>query len=1016
MDLTLVKNTDGSYSPAAAAQPVTISGGGTGPMVSAERSGSRLSLGWPGKLPAPVVSGDTATYPELMPGVDLKVRAEVTGFSEVLVVKTREAAANPALAKLRFTLATQGLTMSSGPGGSTVAKDAAGDVVFASGTAWMWDSYKPGQVAARSALAAPSAPAVPTADIRRLSPMTTELSSGQLTVTPQQSVLTGAGTVFPLYIDPGYASPKSANWSMINKAYPTQSYWAYDRNQGAKVGYEDDEWWPNNTYRSMFLFSPSTYAGKHVLDATLSAKINHTWDCGSGAADLYVSGVVFGPGTDWTGYNGQFSSGNLLASGAEGNCGGHSTTWNSPALTNTVNASSGWANLVFGLRARDESNHHGWKTFDPASLTLSVKFNNVPNVPGNLRNAGIGCASWANRPYLNTATPELRARVSDPDGENLNTVFEWWVTGGSMIGSATVYATLSGYDAVLNVPAGALGDGDYSWRVRSSDGIDWGPYSGFCEMTIDRTRPWAEPTITSPDYPADVTSAHGGVGRPGLFTLGANGVSDVVGYEYGLADDPTTYVAASTLGGTATVSVTPLAYGITTLYVRSIDRAGHKSDVKKNYVFKTGAATGPVGHWELNGNGDPAAGSQALAPSGGAVWTAGRISGGPQSLGLNGGTAGAAAAVPVIDTSKSFSMSAWVRPDRPGTDYPTAVGVNSASANPVGMGLDASGHWTIWARPNESSGGTNPAVGSKAPLGVWAHLTGTYEASTRQLRLYVNGSLAATSNLGFAIGRATGPLTLGHYQWAGGWGGAWSGDIADVRVYDRVVYPDSDNDADVKELTKAIGVGQWSFNNGQGTSATDDGPFGRNATLAGGASWGTGHDQTGLRLNGTSAYAATSFSASADAVLDTKQSFSIEAWVKLADTNSTHVVVSQNNLGGSYNPFYVEYNKGLNRWLITSPSDGSSPQEWRYATGSSVPAVGAWTHIAAVFDASAGELRFYVNGTHQGTRANVTGWNAAGALEFGRARNGSYFAGDIDEVKVYAGVRSLQEIATAAAQ
>lgn len=66
-----------------------------------------------GVLPAPVLSADTATYAEVLPGVDLRVRVDRGGFSEVLVVKTRDAARSPAMARLRF--ATSGTQPANGP-------------------------------------------------------------------------------------------------------------------------------------------------------------------------------------------------------------------------------------------------------------------------------------------------------------------------------------------------------------------------------------------------------------------------------------------------------------------------------------------------------------------------------------------------------------------------------------------------------------------------------------------------------------------------------------------------------------------------------------------------------------------------------------------------------------------------------------------------------------------------------------------------------------------------------------
>lgn len=77
-------------------------------------------------------------------------------------------------------------------------------------------------------------------------------------------------------------------------------------------------------------------------------------------------------------------------------------------------------------------------------------------------------------------------------------------------------------------------------------------------------------------------------GTAASFTLSANGVSDVASYQYGLdTNPPTTAVNAGSIGGSATVTITPASDGVHTLYVRSVDRAGNLSPIK-TYTLKVG--------------------------------------------------------------------------------------------------------------------------------------------------------------------------------------------------------------------------------------------------------------------------------------------------------------------------------------------------------------------------------------------------------------------------------------------
>ncbi|WP_426504390.1 hypothetical protein ACPPVO_43455 [Dactylosporangium sp. McL0621] len=110
-DAKLRANADGTVAPVASVSGLTLSGGGTGPLaVLDDGAGHKLAVSMPMRLPRPRLDGDTATYPGVLPGVDLQVTATVQGgLSEVLVVHDAAAAANPALARLRLATAAQGL-------------------------------------------------------------------------------------------------------------------------------------------------------------------------------------------------------------------------------------------------------------------------------------------------------------------------------------------------------------------------------------------------------------------------------------------------------------------------------------------------------------------------------------------------------------------------------------------------------------------------------------------------------------------------------------------------------------------------------------------------------------------------------------------------------------------------------------------------------------------------------------------------------------------------------------------
>lgn len=103
--------------------------------------GHDIVLTWPDAIPTPIVDGSRALYPEILPGADLVLTADDNGFAQLLVVKSRAAAADPRVARLAYGLSSPDLSFSLDPvSGIVSAQDQGGEDIAESPTPLMWDS------------------------------------------------------------------------------------------------------------------------------------------------------------------------------------------------------------------------------------------------------------------------------------------------------------------------------------------------------------------------------------------------------------------------------------------------------------------------------------------------------------------------------------------------------------------------------------------------------------------------------------------------------------------------------------------------------------------------------------------------------------------------------------------------------------------------------------------------------------------------------------------------------------
>ncbi|MFF3411488.1 hypothetical protein ACFYW8_35960 [Streptomyces sp. NPDC002742] len=606
VDATLTRNTDGTFSPKAAAEPLVFSGGGSIPLATMAKGNASLALSWPHPLPTPHVVGASLTYPGVLPDVDLKLTADTQGgWSEVLVVKNARAAADPGLAQLALTTQAKGVTVADDGQGNLAATTPDGQVLFSAPQPAMWDSSGIGDQRA-----APEAGPAPKAHAARV---IGRLHGHTLSLTPDAKLLTGAHTRFPVFIDPTwnphYASGAKQHYVETQQGCPTAKN--YDSIQYGDPGTGYNSWSDCiGGERSYFqLAVPSSIYNAHIVSATVDAKENYSASCSlSSDIHLYWSGAI-SSGTTWN------SKPSLTSKLATKSFGPACTSEPSGGFTVTSTIAKGaaahWKSWTFALVNSQNSSGDGdyFKRFDN-NPSMSITYNHVPNKPGTLAtkvgSTSLGCGTATPYPIvgktLATTPPTLNAKVSDTDKDALAATYSYWA--GSGTATTTTSATVaSGANAPKQLSSSfmnGLADGSVvSWKVTSSDGEDTSATSATCHFTVDLHSP-AQPTVKTADnlYPEDAAGTTL-AGTAGKFTVSVNPGSsgnNAAKFLYGLdtappvSNTPASQTATAS-NNAATITVTPVAPGTHTLYVYAVDSAGNVSSQQQYEFTALGHAT-----------------------------------------------------------------------------------------------------------------------------------------------------------------------------------------------------------------------------------------------------------------------------------------------------------------------------------------------------------------------------------------------------------------------------------------
>jgi alpha-L-arabinofuranosidase len=193
-------------------------------------------------------------------------------------------------------------------------------------------------------------------------------------------------------------------------------------------------------------------------------------------------------------------------------------------------------------------------------------------------------------------------------------------------------------------------------------------------------------------------------------------------------------------------------------------------------------------------------------------------------------------------------------------------------------------------------------------------------------------------------------------------------------------------------------LSRWQFDEGTGTTAADSAGS-HPATLTGGATWGPGiQGPSALVANGAGAFADTGAT-----IIDTAQSFTVSAWVKLNRVTGYQTVVSVD--GNTVSGFYLGLRDDTRRFALARLTSDNPQAAAPFPSATFDPVAGQWYLLTGVHDATAQTFSLYVNGQLQGDVAAPDVWTAGGHLVIGRARYNSnpvdFVDGTIDDVRVY---------------
>lgn len=300
----------------------------------------------------------------------------------------------------------------------------------------------------------------------------------------------------------------------------------------------------------------------------------------------------------------------------------------------------------------------------------------------------------------------------------------------------------------------------------------------------------------------------------------------------------------------------------------------------------------------------------------------------------------------------------------------------------------------------------------------WYHVAGVIDFASGSLTIYLNGLRVATSTVAFAQTHTPNTVSTSAALGAQDTGNAnyFHGDMDDVRIYSRPLCA-----CEIQTLVGQDALrAHYMFDEGTGTTAADSSGNGFTGTLTNGPTWATGQIGGALQFDGTNDYLNLGTNLS---MLRNVPAATVAGWVRMTSLPASGAYRELVSISvGNATP------TNTSRIALSLVGDGTAADVFvggrstdteaqKNLTANANLAANTWYHVAATIDFQNNSIKIYKDGVLSASATvafsspfTADTASACAALASQDTGDSNFFAGLLDDVRVYCRVLSAVEI------